>query len=130
MIAPLEEISNDQRSVPYPSLYSRSELRQKSLHGSNRIYSAQCCDGRIEFRDCALQLKEDITTTSSMFWPCDGETASDTDYPFADAIKLALETVQKFAPDMTLVSSSVLAGYKQLTSNAMDGTVIDREYGY
>lgn len=115
VIAPFEEIPHDQRSVPYPLTRSSSELNQKFLSGSNDIYSAQCCEGWIEFDDRALLVKEDITPTSSMFWPCEGETAPDTDYPFADATKLALEAVQKIAPDMTLVTSGVLASYKQLT---------------
>ncbi len=113
-IAPFQKSTTT--SVPYPLMISSSAQGDLQLLASNDLYTADCCKGTLQYEDVALQRIEECSAYMCMrLWPCEGKAAPDTEYAFADATALALETVRKFAPDMTLAVSGVLLSYKQLT---------------
>ena len=86
------------------------------LTAVNRFFSPNGCDSRLNFDDLTLATQEDCGAYPDMWlWPCHDAAAPDTDYPFADATALALQTVEQFDPDMTLVQAGMYQSYRQLT---------------
>ncbi|MEG0513541.1 MAG: DUF6034 family protein [Clostridia bacterium] len=112
-IEPFDSISEENKSNTTHSLSERNNLR---LSAANHYFDTQSCGSYIEYEDITLAKKEDCAAYACMWlWPCEGETAPDTDYPFADATELALQTVERFAPDMALIQAGIGLSYKQLT---------------
>ncbi|MEG2701958.1 MAG: DUF6034 family protein, partial [Clostridia bacterium] len=115
-IVPFTDVHADEKSISYRMTSSYSQYNDLRMSAINILFDTQNCTGLLNYDDEGLAREEDCGAYSDMWlWPCEGVTAPDTDYPFADATALALETVKRFAPDMALVQAGMYASNKQLT---------------